>query len=107
MIHNDLTSEHILWDSKNKQINIIDFGDRAFGDPASDFAGLMEYGHDFAKRVFGLYKGKKDGQMLRRSFLFFKSIPLYIMKDALEGYPCTFRKGYKMFKKRFRKIRVK
>lgn len=101
LIHNDLTSEHILWDSKNRQINIIDFGDRAFGDPASDFAGLMEYGCDFAKNVFDLYKGKKDGQMLHRSQLFFKNIPLYIMKDALEGYPCTFRKGYRLFKKRF------
>jgi aminoglycoside phosphotransferase (APT) family kinase protein len=44
-----LTGEHILWDAKNKQINIIDFSDRAFGDPASDFTGSLEYSLNFHK----------------------------------------------------------
>ena len=101
LVHNDLTGEHILWDAKNKQINIIDFSDRAFGDPASDFAGLLEYGLKFTKHVFDLYCGKKDDYMLNRSQLYFKRIPLYVMKDSLQGFPCTFEQGYQMFKKRF------
>jgi aminoglycoside 2''-phosphotransferase len=101
LVHNDLTDEHILWDARNKQINIIDFSDRSFGDPASDFAGLLEYGLRFTKRVFDLYCGKKDEHMLSRSQLYFKRIPLYIMKDSFLGFPCTFEQGYKMFKKRF------
>jgi aminoglycoside phosphotransferase (APT) family kinase protein len=102
LVHNDLTGEHILWDAKNKQINIIDFSDRAFGDPASDFTGFLEYGLEFAKHVSDLYGGKKDDYMLNRSQLYFKRIPLYVMKDSLQGFPCTFEQGYKMFKKRFK-----
>lgn len=101
LVHNDLTGEHILWDAENKQINIIDFSDRSFGDPASDFTGFLEYGLKFTKHVFDLYGGKKDDYMLNRSQLYFKRIPLFVMKDSLQGYPCTFEQGYKMFKKRF------
>lgn len=102
LIHNDLTSKHILWDSKNKQINIIDFSDRAFGDPAIDFTGLFEYGQKFAEKIFKLYSGKKDNMMLNRSQLYFKKIPLSIMKNSLRGRPCAFEHGYNMFKKMFK-----
>lgn len=102
LVHNDLASEHILWDAKNKQINIIDFSDRSFGDPASDFAGFFEYGLKFARRVFDSYGGKKDDNMLKRSRLYFKRIPLYVMKDSLQGFPCTFKQGYTMYLKRFK-----
>jgi len=102
LVHNDLASEHILWDAEKKQINIIDFSDRSFGDGAIDFTGLLEYGPKFTNRVFELYGGKKDEQMLYRSHLYFKRIPLYIMKDALQGYPCTFEEGYEILKKRFK-----
>jgi len=102
LLHNDLTGEHILWDVKEKQVNIIDFSDRSFGDPASDFTGLIEYGHRFTERVLDLYGGQKTENMLCRSQLYFKRIPFFIMMDALQGYPCTFRQGYKMFKKIFK-----
>lgn len=99
--HGDLTWEHILWDNRKKRVNIIDFSDRSLGDPASDFAGLWEYGSELVKRVYKLYRGKKDGKLLYRSQLYFKRIPLFVMKDALTGFPCTFKDGYAMFKKRF------
>jgi len=102
LVHNDLTDEHILWDAKNKQINIIDFSDRSFGDPASDFAGPLEYDLKFTRRVFNLYGGKKDDHMLNRAQLYFKRVPLYMMKDSLQGFPCTFEQGYTMFRKRFK-----
>ena len=102
LVHNDLTWEHILWDNKKSQVNIIDFGDRKFGDPASDFAGLWEFGSKLIKRVYELYRGKKDDKFLYRSQLYFKRIPLFIMKGALDGYPCTFKEGRDTFKKRFK-----
>ena len=102
LTHNDLTGAHILWDSKNKQVNIIDFSDRAFGDPAIDFSGLFEYGTKFTEKVFKLYSGKKDEQMLKRSQLYFKRIPLSIMKNSLQGRPVNFEQGYKKFKKVFK-----
>jgi aminoglycoside 2''-phosphotransferase len=105
LTHSDLTWEHILWDKS--KVNIIDFSDRTFGDPASDFAGLWEYGQKLVNRVYELYKGKKDDQLLHRSQLYFKRIPLSIMKDALDGYPCTFKEGYEMFRKRYKIAKIK
>ncbi len=102
LTHNDLAWAHILWDSKNKQVNIIDFSDRAFGDPAIDFSGLFEYGAKFTEQVFKLYSGKKDEQMLKRSQLYFKRIPLSIMKNSLQGRPVNFEQGYNKFKKVFK-----
>lgn len=102
LVHNDLISEHILWDAQRKQINIIDFSDRSFGDPAIDFTGLREYGPAFTAHVLELYTGNKDEEMLHRSELYYKRVPLYIMKDALLGYPCTFEEGYQALKRRFK-----
>lgn len=102
LAHNDLTSEHILWDSKTKRINIIDFSDRALGDPAGDLAGLLEYGAKFTEKVFGLYSGKKDDRMLKRAQLYFKRIPFSIMIGSMRGFPCTFEQGYTVFRERFK-----
>lgn len=101
LIHNDLTGEHILWDGKRRQINIIDFSDRCYGDPAADFAGIMEYGKEFVKKVYALYGCRKDEGLLHRAELYYKRISLYMMIDSLEGFPCTFKQGYEMFEERF------
>lgn len=101
LAHNDLGSEHILWDDQKHRVNIIDFSDRAFDDPAIDFIGLLEYGTQFQERVFELYGGKKDDKMLYRSYVYYKRVPLYLMVDALKGYPCTFEEGYELFKTLF------
>lgn len=102
LAHNDLTSDHILWDGKNKRVNIIDFSDRALGDPAGDLAGLLEYGAGFTENVFQLYTGKKDDRMLKRAQLYFKRIPLLIMIDSMRGFHCTFEQGYTVFTERFK-----
>jgi len=102
LIHNDLTSAHILWDSKKNRVNIIDFSDRAFGDPASDFAGLWEYGSKFTKKVYELYRGKKNDTLLYRSQLYFKRIPLSDMRNSLQGHPRNFEQSYSMFKNIFK-----
>jgi aminoglycoside 2''-phosphotransferase len=102
LVHNDLAPEHILWEHKVKQINIIDFSDRVFGDPAIDLSELLEYGPRFVERVLKLYSGEKDDQILKRAHLYFRRTPLWIMKDSMDGLPCTFEQGYAMFKQRFR-----
>ena len=100
--HGDFSFEHILWDSSIKKVGVIDFSDRAFTDPASDFFGLCEYGQKFLERVYSLYTGKKDKHFLDRSRLYFKRIPLSMMKHGLTDKNCTFKAGYEMFKKRFK-----
>jgi len=102
LVHQDLGDIHILWDRKNKQINIIDFSDRSYGDPAIDFTGLLDYGTAFTRRVYRLYKGIKDERMLIRAKLYYKRMPLWLMMDALRGDPCTFKQGYEMFRRRFK-----
>lgn len=106
LIHNDLNWDHILWDNKKEQVNIIDFSDCTFGDPASDFVGLWEYGSKFTNRIYELYQGKKDDQLLDRSQLYLKRIPLFMMKAALDGYPCTFKKWHEMFRKRYKIAKI-
>jgi aminoglycoside phosphotransferase (APT) family kinase protein len=51
-IHGDIYSNHILWDSHNKKLGLIDFSDMTIADPAIDFAELYEYGRAFVARVF-------------------------------------------------------
>jgi len=102
LVHNDLTSEHILWDGGNQSVNVIDFSDRRYGDPAMDFTGFLEYGEEFTKHVLDLYGGEKDDGFLGRSQLYFKRIPIYMMNASLQGLPCTFEDGYKMFNERFK-----
>jgi aminoglycoside phosphotransferase (APT) family kinase protein len=101
LVHNDLTGEHILWDRKSRQMGVIDFSDRFWGDPAADFTGLVEYGMDFVSKIYDLYGCHKDEGLLHRAELYYKRISLYMMLDSLEGMPCTFKQGYEMFKERF------
>lgn len=102
LINSDLLGEHILWDGTSRQVGIIDFSDRVYGDPAHDFAGLLNYGIKFTKRVMKLYRGKEDAHMLYRARLYHKRISLYIMMDAVRGFPCTFKQGYELFKRLFK-----
>jgi aminoglycoside 2''-phosphotransferase len=103
LINSDLLGEHILWDKISRRVGIIDFSDRVYGDPAHDFAGLLNYGTEFTKRVMELYGGEKDEHMFHRVNLYHKRIPLYIMMDAHRGFPCTFKQGYDLFRRRFLK----
>ncbi|HXK50717.1 MAG TPA: aminoglycoside phosphotransferase family protein [Clostridiales bacterium] len=98
-LHNDLGGEHIFWDEKSKKIGVIDFSDREFGDPAFDFTGMVEFGTEFTEKVIKYYQGEKDNGFLYRAQMYFKRIPLMLMIDSMEGFPCTFEDGYRMMKK--------
>lgn len=101
LLHNDLASKHLLWDSEKHCLGILDFSDRSFGDPAQDFVGLWEYGQGFVERVYQAYRGPKDDRMLHRSELYSKHVPIYMMLGSFESAPCTFEEGRKLFHKRF------
>jgi aminoglycoside 2''-phosphotransferase len=53
LIHRDLSSDHILYDSSTGDLTgVIDWGDACVGDPAFDLTGLLaDYGLAFAKAV--------------------------------------------------------
>jgi aminoglycoside phosphotransferase (APT) family kinase protein len=102
LVHGDLSDEkNILWNDDNTRIKVIDFSDRVYDDPAIDFSWLFTISSSFPKQVLDLYTGKKDSRLLYRAHLYFKKIPLWIMKEAVHGMPYKFEQGYKMFKERF------
>jgi aminoglycoside phosphotransferase (APT) family kinase protein len=69
LLHNDLVAEHILLDSKTRNVaGIIDWGDIAIGDPAADFAGLFHWGGEpFVRSVLSSYAGSVDNCFLPRA----------------------------------------
>jgi aminoglycoside 2''-phosphotransferase len=68
VVHQDLTSDHILFDKKTKQVcGIIDFGDIQISDPAVDFSKLWEYNENFVDMVIKGYHSK-DKTLKSRSY---------------------------------------
>jgi aminoglycoside 2''-phosphotransferase len=100
--HNDLYSKHILLGENKKHISgIIDFSDRKIDDPARDFTEMWDYGEKFILEVYKNYKGPKDKAFLKRSMMYYKRIPLWVMISPFQGGRGKFKKGYKMFKELF------
>ncbi|MGL5874165.1 MAG: aminoglycoside phosphotransferase family protein [Xenococcaceae cyanobacterium] len=73
LLHNDLSSDHILFDVKSDRVSgIIDFGDIAIGDPDYDLMYLLDdMGIDFIER-FLKYYSHVNGDRLRRKLQFFQ-----------------------------------
>jgi aminoglycoside phosphotransferase (APT) family kinase protein len=69
LIHNDFSNEHILLDdARKKVVGIIDWGDVELGDPAMDFAGLIQWqGPDFFDAVREHYSLKLDDEAKDRA----------------------------------------
>jgi aminoglycoside 2''-phosphotransferase len=68
VVHQDLTSDHILFDKNTKQVcGIIDFGDIQISDPAVDFSKLWEYSEKFVDKVLSGYQSQ-DKQLKSRSY---------------------------------------
>lgn len=67
VVHQDLTSDHILFDENTKKVSgIIDFGDIQISDPAVDFSKLWEYNEKFVDEVLNNYHSN-DKQLKSRS----------------------------------------
>ena len=100
LVHSDLGWEHIMT-KNNRMSGVIDFSDRCITDPAMDFAGLWDYGSKFVNEVYKRYQGPKDENLLYRSRVYYKRVPIIMISDSFKGYPCTFEESYKLFKQRF------
>jgi aminoglycoside 2''-phosphotransferase len=70
LIHDDLASYHILYAPEERRIaGVIDFGMARLGDPAADFALIINtYGESFLKRM-GRYDPAIGGTLDRARFL--------------------------------------
>lgn len=71
LIHNDLSSDHILFDVyQNRVCGIIDFGDVAISDPDNDFLNLLEeeeeYGMEFTLKILKHYQHSDIDSVLKK-----------------------------------------
>lgn len=73
LAHNDLGAEHILVDRVNRRITgIIDWGDAALADPASDFGKLYrDLGPDVLDALLDSYGAGGERAALRRRAIFY------------------------------------
>lgn len=71
LVHGDFQAEHLLVDVDATTLTgVLDFGAAVIGDPAVDFAGVVQsYGTDFGWRVveaYGRHGGEVDAALLLR-----------------------------------------
>jgi aminoglycoside 2''-phosphotransferase len=100
--HCDLKADNVLWNATEKQIKIIDFGDREYGDPADEFRWLMRYGQNVLDKILGQYQGPIDANLQNR-------IELQYIRPAFRSMwvggerkdEQRFQSGYGMFRKYF------
>jgi aminoglycoside 2''-phosphotransferase len=85
LIHRDLGSPHILWDSAHQVITgIIDWGDATVGDPAVDLAGILnDFGIDFALKVLDSYRLERDATFWYRVVFYARLVPFHELLYAI------------------------
>lgn len=99
MTHNDMLGVHIFMTENNRIAGIIDFGDKAIGDPAKDFNGLLDINPSFMKAVYDHYK-MKDPTLLSRSLLLRRRGSLsWLAYNAKAGTPNSYARAYRQFKR--------
>jgi aminoglycoside phosphotransferase (APT) family kinase protein len=96
-LHGDIYSTHLLWDSKDKKLGLIDFSDMNIGDPAFDFAELYEYGQEFIEQVYKLYKGPKDDSFLERAWIYQRWVGVFMMINHFETHKTSFEVARQTF----------
>jgi aminoglycoside 2''-phosphotransferase len=100
LIHADLGAEHILVDSQvDRLVGVIDWGDACLGDPALDFAGLLDScGADFVRQALKSYARQVDDRFWDRMIFYRDIIPFYQMHYGLEfGEKGHFLEGLQAF----------
>jgi len=89
LVHGDLAAEHLLVDDEaRKLLGVIDWGDAAIGDPASDFVGLLRaYGPDFTWRVveaYGRHGASADAGLFLRVRRLAAVVPFHAVRSAAQ-----------------------
>ena len=97
LIHADLSGEHIYASEDGHLEGIIDWADATLGDPALDFAGLLnDYPWRFLEAVLASYQahgGAVDPDALRRARFYIDVAPIFGVLWATEsGFPEVERK---------------
>jgi aminoglycoside 2''-phosphotransferase len=110
LIHNDFSSDHILFDTVKQQITgIIDFGDMAIGDPDYDFMYLPdEFGEIFLREIFKIYQPNNKKERLKKICFFSLANKLQIILGCMNNNDSEdLKNSYEHLDKWFRKFALK
>ncbi|MEX5274097.1 aminoglycoside phosphotransferase family protein [Kocuria sp. CPCC 205235] len=97
LIHNDLYSSHLLWDSTTSRLGVIDFSDMCIGEPAMDFSRLFEFGPSMVEAVYSKYAGPKDSTFLDRAWTYWEWYSVYSLTDHFEVGRTTWSEARQCF----------
>ncbi|MCU1473891.1 phosphotransferase [Amnibacterium sp.] len=81
LLHGDVYEDHLLWDAGARRLGLIDFSDLSTGDPAIDFAELVDYGLPFLEDVARRSGG--DAALVDRAVRYGRWLAVYLMTDHL------------------------
>lgn len=85
LVHGDIAGAHLLVDADGALAGVIDFGDAIVGDPALDFAGLLnDAPRSFLERVLAHYPRPVDEGGRRRAAWYIAVAPLYAVREGVE-----------------------
>jgi aminoglycoside 2''-phosphotransferase len=84
LIHADISGDHILLDADGTLAGVIDYEDAMIGDPALDFAGILnDWRPSFLERVFAHYPLPLDPDARRRAAFYIAVAPLHDLREAV------------------------
>lgn len=109
LIHNDFSTDHILFETSNNVISgIIDFGDLAIGDPDYDLIYLLDsFGKDFILKVLKFYKHNDPKNLLKKLQFFTLGSKLQMLIGSIKDKDESgIKDGYGNLKKWFKKYRM-
>ncbi|MDQ2719595.1 MAG: aminoglycoside phosphotransferase family protein [Bacteroidota bacterium] len=102
LIHNDFSTDHILFEKSNNEISgIIDFGDLAIGDPDYDLMYLFgSFGENFISKLLQFYRHNNPENLLKKLIFFNLATKLQILINATrDNDQYDIKDGYKKLKK--------
>lgn len=102
LIHADCSGDHLLTREDGSLAGVIDWADAMLGDPALDFAALLDdHPEGFVREVIGTYEhhgGDLDGDALRRAAFYLDVAPLFGVLFADDaGFPELARQDRRRF----------
>ncbi len=106
LIHNDLSTNHILFRKKINDISgIIDFGDLAIGDPDYDLMYLMDsFGETFISGLLRFYQHNHPENLFKKLHFFALANKIQILVESIKQDDETeIKDGYKSLKKWLKK----
>lgn len=102
LLHGDLGLDGMIFDRNTGEISVIDWTNFAWGDPASDFVGLLAEAPALAREVVDRYpQASRYGDLLGRAAIYNKMIAVGLMIHSFMGQHEELDKSHGRFRRVF------